>query len=198
MTTNTVKVVSVIKNHEQEKKDGGTYTCTLLTYTDQGKNFNKPFHNTVLERNEPLARALHSLKPGDCVKLTQVKNAAGYWNVTGIEKTTEESKGGSFKPTQRGSFADNAIGQQVGNALTNAVNMMAANCTEVEGMMLVEAARHVIRVGEQLKSELTSGTVSKKETVKSTKKFTSKKKVVEPEDEDSDIEPVEDDEEIEY
>lgn len=206
MTTNTVKVISVLQDHEQEKKDGGTYLCTLLTYTDSGKTFNKPFHNKILENNKPLAKALHALQAGDMVNITQVKSESGYWNVTGIEKVdkvTASKAPVAEKPGNvRGSFADNAIGQQVGNALTNAANLMAANSKEVTGMTLLEAARHIILLGEQLKQELASGSIKEvkaEKEVSTNKKAPPKKKapkVVEPED-DSDIEEVID-EEVDY
>lgn len=205
MTENRAVVISVDMGIEKEGKKG-PYVVTELTYKDskQGKTFTK---NIFENEDEPsaLLKEVQKLKKGDNIKVTQAKNEAGYWNITGVEKVGKEeaerpaSKSNTFKHTgqKQHSFADNALGQQVGNALTNATTLIANQCSEVDGMSLLEATRHIIRVGEQIKDEIHKGTINATEVKKATKKVESKKKVV-VEDDDEELEAVEDDEEIDY
>lgn len=79
-------VVNVELDIEIEKKDGGVYPGSRLTYRGQdGKIADQAFHNNTFKFNAPLKKTLASLKHGESIVIVKEKKGE-YWNVVDIRK----------------------------------------------------------------------------------------------------------------
>lgn len=81
----TVQVVSVEHNIEIQKKSGGVYPGTRLTYRLDGKIQEQNFHNNSLKYNPNVAESLKVLVSGDVVTIDKIKDGE-FWKVTAITK----------------------------------------------------------------------------------------------------------------
>ena len=152
----TVEIIKVEKQPERPKRDGGTYAAVVVMYRDNGELKEKAFAASYLKENLAMREQLKSLKEGVSVDIDLQKNAAGFWNIvafkpagTGVSTTTTTRGGGK-------TFVDNSVGMQVGNALTNASNLIASGKTK-KGDTLKDVAEYVLTLGEELKANHAAG-----------------------------------------
>ena len=162
MTTKTVKIVQVLKDYEKEKRDGGTYVCTLVVYEEGNYTKEIPIANAFLSKNPTLKDKLHSLKDGQLADLVLQKNGM-YTNLVDVKSASEgeikPAATSSHKTTPSTFVSDNALGMQVGNALNNAALLMAHGKSS---MGLEDTALMVLEIGERLKARLKSGDLTTK------------------------------------
>lgn len=144
-----VTIVSVTPGSVIPKRDGGTYTGTLLTYIDPGTGQiqHKGFHQSVLQNNPTLATKLHNLQPNTTVGM-HVERNGNFSNV--VDFTAPGVSPAAFGTTQGysgqsqgaylksgGSFDVARVARQ--NALAAAATAATAlNISDTNG--LVEAA----------------------------------------------------------
>lgn len=157
-----IKIDEVKHNFDRAKKDGGTYNCSLFAYYDNGKRWENATATKFLETNPDLKAQLNALEIGQEYVLTTEKNAAGFWNIESIvpndgtvvaETKAPQAKTAAFSTAPKKSYVDNSIGMQVGNALTNAVSLIASG----QSTGLEATAIEILKLGESLKIRLEAG-----------------------------------------
>lgn len=177
-----MKVLVIDPTHQKTKRDGGTYEAFLLGGTDsQGAITDQVVATAFLKTQPVLHSQLNAVKVGDSVNLELEKNDKGFWGLksvtvgdaaTSTSSSIAPKTGASHQTTQpfRPQLNDNAIGAQVGNALTNAANLIASgNAKKIGDGTLESVAAHVIEVGERLKKRLLSGEFETKTVTVTTK-----------------------------
>jgi hypothetical protein len=196
-----VKVVAVEEDAEITKKDGGFYRALKLTYDVCGQVNYKAVHTGMLDKYKAAVAGIRAAKPGDVVELHLEKNGAfsNLVNVVPSDKplTAAKSFGGSggfkkFESKASGfNSEDNQLGQQIGNALTNAVKLAIA-MEDVSIVHVERLARDLVKVSAKLKQEFkgkVDTVVEAKTEVKKAATVVKAKKevVVEPDVSDEDI-----------
>lgn len=88
--TKLVKVISVDHDVVREKKDGGTYKCTVFAYEDAGQVKSTSIASSFLANNAKLLQGLNSLVPGEFAELTFVKNG-NFFNLTEVKASGADS-----------------------------------------------------------------------------------------------------------
>lgn len=103
----TGTVVSVDKNVDIEKKDGGTYPGSRLSYrTQDGKLQEQAWHENGLKYNHAVRNSLDELTAGDKFTMTKEKNDKGFWEVKSLIKGVAEQPkqaGNSYTPSNNSS-----------------------------------------------------------------------------------------------
>ena len=162
----TVKLNSIEKNMKFEKRDGGVYLATVVSYEDEDGIYKEiKVANNFLSQSGSLSAMLDKAVGSKFVKI-QVEKRGLYTNLKAIVPTDSAPVAASettvvAKPTsQRGTFSDNALGMQVGNALTNATTLLASK--QRKGT-LKEVSIEILMLGEELKQGLASGAYKEKE-----------------------------------
>lgn len=123
------QVISVDVDVQVNKKDGGTYPGSRLTYRDSsGKVAEQAFHQNVFRFNGALKATLTTLKAGDSICITKEKKGE-FWNVVSIEKTAtttiQETQPVSSGSTPTTDMRQLYIIRQ--SSLGHAVSLLAAN-----------------------------------------------------------------------
>ena len=115
------KLINVEQGQVLPKKDGGTWTATVLTYT----NFKGEQKQQKLGERSPLINTANTLVTGDTVEFT-FDTSGQYPRLTGIEKKPEgfQTSQPSFK--KPGFQKSNNIGMQVGN-ISNCASLIYSN-----------------------------------------------------------------------
>lgn len=155
--SNVLATITLIESqvNEVSKKTGRSYSFTNFHYNVGG----------VVQVKKILDRELRDIicntfKQGDLVRL-EISNVNGFDNIVSIQKAEGEvpppvaTATAAPKASVHGS-QDREIGMQVGNSLTNATTLLAHGHFP-EGTTLEEAAVHVIKVGNSLRTRLQSG-----------------------------------------
>lgn len=101
-----VQVVSVEHNIEIEKKSGGVYPGSRLTYRYDGKIQEQAFHTNSLKYNPKLGEQLKEVKAGDNVIIDKIKEGE-FWKVQSITKGGETTITNET-PATKGSSAQSA------------------------------------------------------------------------------------------
>jgi hypothetical protein len=100
-------VVAVDKNVEIEKKDGGTYPGTRLSYrTQEGKLQEQAWHENGLKYNHAVRNSLDEMQAGEKFTMTKEKNDKGFWEVKTLIKGVAEAapqQGKSYTPSNNNS-----------------------------------------------------------------------------------------------
>jgi len=152
--------ISFEYNTEIEKAAGGTYEGWVLTYdSGNGKQFNKAFHKAAMAKTPQLKEKFQALKKGDKFTLVteKVGNFVTVTDVVAVDVPLEGSAAPAAQPQQRSnSFNDSSIGLQVGNALTNASTLIASGASEFVDLSLLEAAKKIICIGNELRAYVSS------------------------------------------
>ena len=109
MSNVLVKIVAVQHDTQIQKRDGGTYTGTQVTYESAGRVMQKAFPQTFLSKVPELDRKIRALEPNQEVTLVLQKNGQ-FTNVTDILPASEgqaysapSNKGGYKGKTSGGS-----------------------------------------------------------------------------------------------
>lgn len=166
MATN-VKVAGV-------KRLTSPYPCHEFSFEQDGEIRTKKVYTS---KNRDLADVLDALSVGEEVAVSWRKNDKGFYEVAGIsrgnaantpakktyQKTTTTAAANSSTAGKSHSFADNAIGQQVGNALTNAVNSLGGQ--KVTIAQIEQRAWELVLLGERLKKRIADGEHNKDNVV---------------------------------
>jgi hypothetical protein len=106
MSKQVVKLKLVEVDVPVQKRDGGTYQASQITYEVDGQTRTKAIHNTVLKNNEELQHQFNALadtKMPIMVELNTVKTDDGFVNLVGITPATEQeqyAQESSNTPTQ--------------------------------------------------------------------------------------------------
>ncbi len=197
--THRVQVVSVNENAVIQGKKG-PYSGLEFKYVQNGEQKSKAIHNAFFERSAVLIEALKSFKEGDTIELT-VEGAPFFGMVSANKLGEAGSVLEAPRSTQtihqshtKSTFVDNSIGMQVGNALTNASNIMASGQIVHKGgeefyMYLALVASRILHLGEDLKAGLIAGKFAHKEEEKSVplKKDTKTKASSNPKKDEGDL-----------
>ncbi len=152
----TVTVVS------SKKVDTGSYSYYELVFEQEGK---EKTQRVFTGKNKELETIMKNLQGGETAEITWQKNEKGFYNVANLtvggKATTKTSTAKTYTKTDTAtsksthSYADNAIGQQVGNALTNAVNSLGGKAVTIS--QIETRAWELILLGERLKKRIASG-----------------------------------------
>lgn len=148
---------------EIEKAAGGTYEGWVLKYSGANdKVFTKAIHKVAMGYTPALQAKLEALKAGDKFTLVTEKKGAfvSIIDVTVgdalIGDAAQAPKQTSPTPYQPKTYTDNSIGLQVGNALTNASTLIASGASEFMDMTLLDAAKKIIDIGNELRSHVSA------------------------------------------
>ncbi len=175
------------------KKDGGTYLATVLGYTGRdGQSKTKAIHSGILGQNAALTADLQAVKVGDTVSITSEK-VGNFLNVVSVKKVDPATLPTETKPAFTGtkggkSFVDNSVGMQVGNALTNATNLIAAFPKNHDIDDLEVIAEKILHIGERLKAKLVGGLSEPKAEAPKKAKEVEAHKAINEDPEEADIE----------
>jgi len=137
-----VQVVSIEHGVSIQKKDGGSYQGSRLTYRYDGKIQEQAFHTNTLKYNPSLAEQLKGIAAGDNVVIDKEKEG-DFWKVKSVTKNgssaptneTPASNGTTAKSTAapRSTYEtpEERAARQVmivrQSSLSTAVNLLAAN-----------------------------------------------------------------------
>lgn len=91
MSNVLVKIIAVQHDTQIQKRDGGTYTGTQVTYDSNGRVMSKAFSQAFLSKVPQLAAKVKALQPNQEVTLVLQKNGQ-FTNVTDILDASEASK----------------------------------------------------------------------------------------------------------
>lgn len=160
-------VVAVDKNVEIEKKDGGTYPGTRLSYrTQEGKLQEQAWHENGLKFNHAVRNSLDELQAGEKFTMTKEKNDKGFWEVKTLIKGVVEAapqQGKSYTPSKNNSGGggnwptseerketQTHIIRQ--NSVTNAVNFVSQTAQKKD-----QTVTMVLQVAKQFEQFVLSG-----------------------------------------
>ena len=114
MTTQVVKLKMVEIDTDVQKRDGGSYKASQITYEVNGQTRTKAVHSNVVANNEELSAQLNVLadtKMPILVELHTVKDG-DFVNLVGITPTTGSDGGGSDKSEAATSYTTNSSTSQ--------------------------------------------------------------------------------------
>ena len=156
----TLATLDLIESHVNRvaKTSGKPYSATIVHYTVNGERKEKMVMDKKMR--DHITQNFHS---GDTVIMTWEENKAGYQDLVGMThddgsvQNTSEPTATKAATTRQVGNNDREVGMQVGNALTNATNLMANNHPSVLGMDLYTAAMMVVSVGERMKKDMVGG-----------------------------------------
>ena|ERR1017187_7148094 len=115
MTTQVVKLKMVEIDTDVQKRDGGSYKASQITYEVNGQTRTKAVHSNVVANNEELSAQLNVLadtKMPVIVELHTMKTDDGFVNLVGITPTTGSDGGGSDKSEAATSYTTNSSTSQ--------------------------------------------------------------------------------------
>ena len=134
----TGTVVSVDKDVDIAKKDGGSYVGTRFSYrTQDGKLQEQAWHQQGLKFNHAVRNSLDELQAGDKFTMTKEKNDKGFWDVKSLikgvvaakevpaqtyNKPASNNNGGNWPTAEERQATQTHIIRQ--NCVTNAVNFV--------------------------------------------------------------------------
>lgn len=165
-------ITEINPSTNRTKRDGGTYNCFHFKgVKDDGNETEQYIASSFVASNLSLKNQLAALVVGSTYDV-QLKKKGMYWNIEGVVPAgTSPGKPGRPSGTSGGraagtsgkssTYVDNSLGMQVGNALTNATNLIAAG---VRKASVEEVAEEILRVGERLRANLQAGKYAAIET----------------------------------
>lgn len=148
-----VKVLEIDRNKKGTGANG-EYTYTYMKVDYQGQESEKRIMPGTIKKFPNLKEEVAAVKVGMTVKLDTVKEG----NFTNISKITiegaDDKQVTTGDTTTKSDYNDNALGQQVGNALTNAAATLGGKATVKQ---LEERAWEIVLIGNKLKERLKKG-----------------------------------------
>lgn len=128
ITTFVVDLLSVAKNVDIEKKDGGTYKGTVISYMSNGKAMTKSLHANATKFNPELASDLNTVQPGKVRMILKEKD--GFKNLIRLTNDLDTTvEGAPISPKATTTVTANTkssydpMGPIKGNSITNGVNI---------------------------------------------------------------------------
>jgi hypothetical protein len=112
----TVKVLEVLQDYSKEKRDGGTYQCTLFKYQDGDRVRDIALANAFLSKVPGLAAKIHAVEAGSMAEITLEKNGM-YWNLIDVG----EPGASSPAPASAGSSGSRSSGASFGDARQDSI-----------------------------------------------------------------------------
>lgn len=159
MTNEIITIFDIESNVEKEKKAGGTYKVTIIRGKNQsGKGVEYNVLQNIVDSSPDMLKAVSTLTMGSTATLVlETKPNSKFPNVVGIyegvvqEATSQvQSKGYAKKEWSKSSGYDN-LGQQIGNAINNAV-LLLCNKVEKGGVADIERiAGEIMRISDRLR-----------------------------------------------
>lgn len=162
----TGTVVSVEKNVDIEKKDGGTYPGSRLSFRSKdGKLQEQAWHENALKYNHAVRNSLDELEAGEKFTMTKEKNDKGYWEVKtlikGVVEQPQQGKsytpsknnsggGGNWPTSEERKETQTHIIRQ--NCVTNAVNFVSSTGTKKD-----HTVTNVLTVAKQFENFVLTG-----------------------------------------
>ena len=161
-------VVSVERDVDIPKKDGGSYVGTRLTYRDnQGSLKEQNWHPNGLKYNHAVRNSLDELEAGEKFTMTKEKGDNGMWNVKtlikGVVASNEAPQAGkSYTPSKSNAGGGNwptseerketqtHIIRQ--NSVTNAVNFVSQTAQKKD-----QTVANVLQVAKQFEQFVLTG-----------------------------------------